>query len=168
VSLVRLALAGAAVAAIAAAAAPEVSRRPKSAPAESEVLAAARDFLEAARARLADDPRPDYLLGSAALLAGEPAEAILRFRDSLRIEERPETDLSLSRAHRLAGDPEDAATDALRAVWLSPPLVHDLPTEARRPVRGIIADLEKNLSAGDADAIPKLATSDAPPGEDHR
>jgi len=182
----RIVIGGAALAALVAAAAPELKlyeagldlekgesavlyagRRPGDV-SRPAILAEARDRLESARDLLPDDPRPSYLLGSAALLANEPAEAILRYRDSLRIEERPETDVNLSRAHRLAGDPEAAAADALRAVWLSPWLLHDLPAEARKPLRRVIAGLEAELSSGSADAIPKLAPSDAAARQDHR
>src|SRR5450830_794610 len=99
-----------------------------------QVLRAVRDELESLAARLPFDVRPVYLLGTSALLLGEPGEAIEQLRRALAIEERPETDLNLSRAHAAAGDAEAAAQDALRAVWLSPDLHRDLPKEARIPL----------------------------------
>jgi tetratricopeptide (TPR) repeat protein len=135
---------------------------------QRQVLPAVRDALGFVAGRLPFDVRPLYLLGTSALLLGEPGEAIEQLRRALSVEERPETDLNLSRAHSDAGDPEAAAQDALRAVWLSPALLRELPEPARAPVADQIAALEKDLASGSASAIPALAPSDAPAREDHR
>jgi hypothetical protein len=127
----------------------------------SAILLEAEDRLETARSALPGDPRPSYLLGSGAMLLGEPAEALLRYRASLAVEERPETDLNLSRAQRAAGDPAAAAADALRAVWLAPALIEELPAQMRGAVGQVLARLERQLEAGSAAAIPPLAPSDA-------
>jgi hypothetical protein len=114
------------------------------------------ELLGRVRERLAWDPRPSFLLGSDALLRGEGAEALLRFQDSFALEERPETDLNLSRAATLAGDPQRAAGWALRAAWLSPALIPELPAESRAAVSDLLGQLERELAAGSASAIPGL------------
>ena len=126
------------------------------APAAREELLALRDSLTRTREALPYDPRPSFLLGSDALLRREGAEALLRFQDSFALQERPETDLNLSRAAMLAGDPQKAAGWALRAAWLSPALIEDLPPESRAAVAQVVAQLEKELAAGSASAIPGL------------
>ena len=132
------------------------------------LLAAVRDELESVSARLPEDVRPTYLLGTSALLLGEPGEAIEQLRRSLAVEERPETDLNLSRAHADAGDEEASAADALRAVWLSPTLSRELPEDARESVRRQIHSIDRELRSGTASAIPRLAESDAPVGQNDR
>jgi tetratricopeptide (TPR) repeat protein len=131
-------------------------------------LPAVREALESVAARLPSDVRPAYLLGTSALLLGEPGEAIEKLRRALAIEERPEIDLNLSRAHAAAGDAEAAAQDALRAVWLSPALRRQVPAPAQAAVDDQIAELERELRSGSASAIPALARSDTPTREDHR
>lgn len=115
-----------------------------------------REHLQRVRKALLWDPRPSFLLGSDALLQGEGAEALLRYQDSFAVEERPETDLNLSRAAMLAGDPQRAAGWALRAAWLSPALVPELPAESRAAVADLVGQLERELAAGSASAIPGL------------
>jgi hypothetical protein len=126
------------------------------APAARERLIALRDSLTRVREALPYDPRPSFLLGSDALLRREGAEAMLRFQDSFALQERPETDLNLSRAAQLAGDPQKAAGWALRAAWLSPALVEDLPPDSRVTVAQVVAQLEKELATGTVSAIPGL------------
>jgi tetratricopeptide (TPR) repeat protein len=133
-----------------------------------QVLPAVREALDSVAARLPFDVRPVYLLGTSALLLGEPGEAIEQLRRAISIEERPETDLNLSRAHAAAGDAEAAAQDALRAVWLSSSLHRQLPIAAQRPVDDQIVELDRELRSGSASAIPGLARSDTPAREDHR
>lgn len=126
-------------------------------PGASEELLQVREALNGVADRLPHDPRPSFLLGSDALLRREGAEAMLRFQDSFSREERPETDLNLSRAAMLAGDPQKAAGWALRAVWLSPALIEDLQQpDSRAAVAQVAAQLEKELAAGSASAIPGL------------
>ncbi len=135
---------------------------------QRRLLPVVREALASVDARLPFDVRPPYLLGTSALLLGEPGEAIEQLRRALAIEERPETDLNLSRAHADAGDPEAAAQDALRAVWLSPALVRELPEPARSPVAEQIEGLQKELETGSISAIPVLAPSDSPAGQHDR
>jgi tetratricopeptide (TPR) repeat protein len=135
---------------------------------QRKLLPAVRDALNSVAGRLPFDVRPVYLLGTSALLLGEPGEAIEQLRRSNEIEERPETDLNLSRAHAVAGDPEAAAEDALRAVWLSPALQRNLSKSAEAPVLERIGNLQRELASGSAEAIPPLAPSDAAAREDHR
>ena len=112
------------------------------------ILRDAGEVLGEADRALPHDPRPSYLLGSVALLRGDAAAALDRYRRSLAIEERPETDLNLSRAHMAAGHPRAAATDAVRAVWLAPNLVRELPEPARKPVLDRIGAIVWNLRRG--------------------
>lgn len=135
---------------------------------QRRLLPAVRDALHSVAGRLPHDVRPVYLLGTSALLLGEPGEAIEQLRRALAIEERPETDLNLSRAHAVAGDADAAAQDALRAIWLSPSLHRNLPPSDESATLERIADLQRDLAAGSAEAIPPLAPSDAAAGQDHR
>jgi tetratricopeptide (TPR) repeat protein len=127
----------------------------------SALLRDAEEVLDIAAERLPFDPRPPYLLGSAALLRGDFTSALDRYRRSLAIEERPETDLNLSRAHTAAGDAEAAAADALRAVWLAPSLLRDLPSAARGAVRQELEHRERLLRLGQPGAVPPLGEETA-------
>jgi len=122
--------------------------RQNDAVARAAILRDAEEVLEEAAAELPHDPRPPYLLGSASRLRGDAAGALERYRRSLAIEERPETDLNLSRAHMAAGHPRAAEKDAVRAVWLAPNLLPELPEEARIPVRNRIWQLTSDLKRG--------------------
>lgn len=128
--------------------------------ARAATLRDAEEVLDDAGRKLPHDPRPPYLLGSAALLRGDFTAALDRYRRSLAIEERPETDLNLSRAHTAAGEAEPAAADALRAVWLAPSLLRDLPTAVRDPIRRELARREHQLQLG-RPAIPPLGEETA-------
>jgi tetratricopeptide (TPR) repeat protein len=123
--------------------------------ARSALLRDAEEVLDTAAERLPFDPRPPYLLGSAALLRGDFTSALDHYRRSLAIEERPETDLNLSRAHTGTGEAEAAAADALRAVWLAPSMLRDLPSAVRGPVRQELKNRERLLRLGQP-AVPPL------------
>lgn len=112
------------------------------------MLRDAEEVLEGAAEKLPYDARPDFLLGSAAMLRGDIALALDRYRRSLVLEERPETDLNLSRAHMAAGDAEAAAVDAVRAVWLAPDLIRDLPEAAQKPVMTHLRQLIGGFASG--------------------
>ncbi|MGH9441301.1 MAG: hypothetical protein ACRD16_03390 [Thermoanaerobaculia bacterium] len=135
---------------------------------QRRLLPAVREALRSVEERLPFDVRPSYLLGTSALLLGETGEAIEELRRSLALEERPETDLNLSRAHADAGDADDAAQDALRAIWLSPALHRELPKSEGPLVVRRILELRRELRSGSAAAIPRLAPSDAAAGEHDR
>jgi tetratricopeptide (TPR) repeat protein len=124
--------------------------------ARATLLRDAEEVLDSAAERLPHDPRPPYLLGSAALLRGDFTSALDRYRRSLAIEERPETDLNLSRAHTAAGEAEAAAADALRAVWLAPFMLRDLPSAVRDPIRQELQRREHLLLLGQPGAVPPL------------
>jgi tetratricopeptide (TPR) repeat protein len=130
--------------------------------ARSTLLRDAEEVLDTAAEKLPFDPRPPYLLGSAALLRGDFASALDHYRHSLAIEERPETDLNLSRARTGAGEAETAAADALRAVWLAPSMLRDLPSAVRDPVRQELARRERLLRLGQP-AVPPLGEEMAAP-----
>jgi hypothetical protein len=100
----------------------------------SSILRDADEVLGETERALPHDPRPSYLLGSVSLLRNDAAGALDHYRLSLRIQERPETDLNLSRAHAAAGHAPAASRDAVRAVWLAPDLLLELPPAARQPV----------------------------------
>jgi len=108
--------------------------RERDAARRSSILRDAEEVLGEAEPALPGDPRPSYLLGSVSLLRNDAAGALEHYRRSLRIEERPETDLNLSRAYTALGQPAAAAQDAVRAVWLAPGLLRDLPPAAQDPV----------------------------------
>jgi hypothetical protein len=127
----------------------------------------ARDRLNAVVPRLPNDVRPLYFLGVAAQLHGEARDAIEAFRGSLSVQERPVVDLALSRTYQEMGAPEEAAALALRAVWLAPWLLWQIPKPARGAVRSQIRKLEEDLRGGDASAIPEFPLLDSPPGQDH-
>jgi tetratricopeptide (TPR) repeat protein len=114
----------------------------------SSILRDAEEVLGEAEPRLPHDPRPSYLLGSVSLLRNDAAGALEHYRRSLRIEERPETDLNLSRAYTALGRPEAAAQDAVRAVWLAPNLLRDLPPAAQGPVRKRVGGMARRLKRG--------------------
>jgi tetratricopeptide (TPR) repeat protein len=114
----------------------------------SAMLRDAEEVLGEAQPALPADARPWYLLGSASLLRGDGAEALERYGRSLAIEERPETDLNLSRAYVSTGNAPAAAADAVRAVWLAPNLLRDLPEDARLPVEQHIRRLTRALGRG--------------------
>jgi hypothetical protein len=135
---------------------------------DRDLLAADRDLLESARNRLPFDPRPSFLLGSNALLRNEPVEALLSYQESLALEERPETDLNLSRTYERLGNPQAAANWALRAAWLSPSLVGQLPAATQDAIARILSELEAELAAGSKTAIPARPTLDSAAGQNHR
>ena len=134
--------------------------RQTDAAARGAILRDAEEVLGEAEAALPCDPRPSYLLGSASLLAGDAAGALDHYRRSLAIEERPETDLNLSRAHVATGNAAAGAADAVRAVWLAPTLLRDLPEETRDPVRSHIWRLTWALQRGKGPP-PELWKDDA-------
>lgn len=138
----------------------------RDASARAGVLRDAQEVLENAAADLPHDPRPAYLLGSIDLLRGDFAGALDRYRRSLAIEERPETDLNLSRAHSGAGEPDAAAVDALRAFWLAPELMRDLPEAARADADQQVRRRARQFYHRKAD-VPELWGPDVP-GPDNR
>jgi tetratricopeptide (TPR) repeat protein len=131
------------------------------------LLAAAERALTLAREKLADDPRPLFLLGSVSSMRGDHASAIEFLQQSISIEERPETDLNLALNWMAAGNAEAAAADALRAVWISPALTEKLPAGSRGPVLSAVRDTAHRLRLGDIAAAPELAPLDAAARENH-
>lgn len=128
-------------------------------------LLALRDRIRLIALRLPNDVRPRYLLAVAAQFQDDPARAIGEFRDSMKIQERPEADLGLSRSYQAIGNPEKAALCALRALWLAPWLRWQLPKSARAPVESQIRSLEEELRQGNAAAIPELPELNPSPGQ---
>lgn len=127
----------------------------RDAAAREGILRDAEEVLDDAAGDLPHDARPPYLLGSIALLRGDFSAALDHYRRSLAIEERPETDLNLSRAHAGAGESEAAAADALRAYWLAPDLVRELPADARPHARWEIQYRWRRFLAG-REGLPPL------------
>jgi tetratricopeptide (TPR) repeat protein len=118
------------------------------------VLRDAEEVLEDAAGKLPYDVRPEFLLGSSAMLRGDSAVALDHYRRSLALEERPETDLNLSRAHMAVGDAQAAAVDAVRAVWLAPDLIRSLPEAAQTPVREHVGRLVAGFATGETEVPP--------------
>lgn len=119
------------------------------------ILRDAEEVLEGAAEGLPHDVRPSFLLGSAALLRGDAAAALDRYRRSLAIEERPETDMNLSRAYAAAGNAPAAAVDAVRAVWLAPDLAKSLVPPTREAVERHVRRRLGRFNAGKA-TVPQL------------
>ena len=92
--------------------------------------------------------------GSSRLLARDPAGALEWYRRALFLGERAETDLNIGRAHMMRHELLPAQAAFLRAGWLTPVLLDELPPEAREPLRAELARLAAALEAGMLDSAP--------------
>ena len=105
---------------------------------------------------LPGDPRPWMIGASSFLVTGQPQRALDFYRAALGTGERSEIDLNLGRA--LAGLNRRDAADAalLRAGWISPEILANLPQPSRDALLVKIADLDADLRAGRLAAPPPL------------
>lgn len=105
---------------------------------------------------LPGDSRPVIVEGSLRLFARQPAEALAMYRQALDIGERPEVDLNLGRAYEMLGDHPAASAAILRAAWISPAIISELPDNLREPVQNAIAQEEELLRHRRLSAPPAL------------
>ena len=108
------------------------------------------------------DSRALMLAGSARLMARDPAAALDRYRAALARGERAEIDLALARSHIARGDLDAGQTALVRAAWVSPPIAHTLPRDARRSLLREVKLLARALRAGRLSAPPALPPADQP------
>ncbi|KAA0253270.1 MAG: hypothetical protein EDX89_14965 [Acidobacteria bacterium] len=96
------------------------------------LLVSAEDRLEAALALRPRQATALLALCSARRLAHDPEGARRACVASLRLEERGETDLNLGRLALESGDERTATALFVRAVWILPSLLADVPEDAGR------------------------------------
>ena len=107
--------------------------------------------------RIPGDVRPLQVGGSSRLLAGDPSGALEWYARALRRQERAETDLNIGRAHMMRRELLAAQVAFLRAGWLTPALLEELPPAARGALQAELARLTAELEAG------RLASAPPPP-----
>jgi hypothetical protein len=106
---------------------------------------------------LPGDVRPLLLGGSSRLLAHDPAGALEWYARALAQGERAETDLNIGRAQMMRRELLPAQVAFLRAGWLTPLLLEELPPAAREPLQTELARLSAALEAG------RLVSAPPPP-----
>lgn len=106
---------------------------------------------------LPGDPRPLVVAGSARLAARDPGAALGWYARAQATGERAEIDLNIGRALMVRRDLAGAQRAFLRAGWLSPLLLAELPEVARVPLLGEIDRLGALLATG------RLASPPPPP-----
>ncbi len=109
------------------------------------------------------DTRGFVAAGTAALVAGKPAEARSAYRAALARGERAEIDLNLARAYALDGRREEAEAALLRAGWLSPVLLATLPSADQARIDAVLAEWSERLTRGALTAPPPLPEEAPPP-----
>ena len=130
---------------------------PRGMPNPGNLVAWAISLASNVAADLPRDWRALNLEASALLIAREPERALGRYREALKLGERPEIDVNMGRAHASLGRHDLAAAAFLRAVWISPGLLSRLPSASREALRPQLAALEAELVNG------RLAAPPAPP-----
>lgn len=121
---------------------------PRGLPDPANRMAWAVSIASGVAADLPRDWRALNLAGSAWLLARQPDRALDRYRDALKLGERPEIDINLGLAYRSLGRHDRAAAAFRRAVWISPALLSRVPDPSRDTLRAELAALEAELVAG--------------------
>lgn len=114
----------------------------------------ALEEIDAAERGLPFDQRVPLSRGVALILSGRPAEAEEVLRQALRSGARAELHLNLGRALAAQGRETEARPALLRAAWASPLALATLPRELRNSLLAEVAERERALRSGDADAIP--------------
>ncbi len=117
---------------------------------------------EATEPALPGDPRPVILQGSARLVGGDAARALLFYRRALSLGERAETDLNLARAEERLGREPAARAAYLRAAWVGPALLRSMLPDVAAWVAPEVTRLERELRAGRLAAPPPLPESGGP------
>jgi len=107
-----------------------------------------------AAAALPGDSRPWILAGSTRLVAGEPDQAIARYRAAFALGERAEIDINIGRALEAQGDTAASRRAFLRAVWISPPLLRSLLPDVAAEIHPELHRYEELLRAGRLGAPP--------------
>jgi tetratricopeptide (TPR) repeat protein len=122
----------------------------------STLFEVAASSADAAANGMPGDSRPLILAGSLRLFARQPAEALAFYQKAFRLGERPEIDLNLGRAYEMLGDHPSASMAILRAAWVSPAIIGELPENLKAPVQAAIAQDETWLREHRLDAPPSL------------
>lgn len=128
------------------------------APDPSAALSWVESSSAAAGRTLPADPRPFVVAGSARLVARDAPGALAWYSRALATGERAEIDLNIGRAAMMGRDRMAAQRALLRAGWLSPLLLDELPEIARAPLRGEIERLEALLAEGRLPSAPPPPT----------
>ena len=97
------------------------------------------------------------LAGSCQLVNGNADRALDYYREALAIEERAEIHLNVGRAHSLAEKRFAAEASFLRAVWISPALLHAVPKEFAGSIDAELRRIENELTSGRLAAPPARA-----------
>lgn len=118
--------------------------------AEAEAAGAARD--------LPGDPAPLAAAGAARLIAKDPAGALRWYGRAMALGERAEIDLNIGRALMMQRDLHGAQVAFLRAGWLDPKLLAELPEVARKPLEAELDRLSGLLATGQLTAAPPPPT----------
>ena len=105
---------------------------------------------------LPGDSRPWILAGSSHLAAGNPDQALDRYRTALGLGERAEIDLNLGRAYETRGESEKAMAAYLRAVWIAPALLPALLPDVQASIHSEYIRLAGELRSGRLQAPPPL------------
>jgi hypothetical protein len=105
---------------------------------------------------LPGDPRPWMIGASSFLVTGQPQRALDFYRAALGTGERSEIDLNLGRAYAGLNRRDAADAALLRAGWISPEILANLPQPSRDALLVKIADLDADLRAGRLVAPPPL------------
>ncbi len=103
---------------------------------------------------LPGDPRAPIVAGAVHLLARDAPGALAWYAHALTDGERAEVDLNIGRAAMMRHDLALAQAAFLRAGWLSPALLTELPEAARTPLLKELARRTADLQDGSAGAIP--------------
>ncbi len=111
----------------------------------STLFEVAASSADAAGKGMPGDSRPLILAGSLRLFARQPTEALAFYQKAFRLGERPEIDLNLGRTYEMLGDHPSASMAIVRAAWVSPAIIMQLPENLKAPVRAAIAQDEKML-----------------------
>ena len=107
-------------------------------------------------ADLPGDWRPLNLAGAALLLGRQPEQALERYREALKLGERPEIDVNVGRAYASLGRDDHAMAAFLRAGWVSPAVLAWLPNATGEALRPALSALEQQLVEGRLSAPPAL------------
>jgi hypothetical protein len=110
---------------------------------------------------LNDDSRPLIVAGSLLLFAEQPASALVFYRRALALGERAEIDLNMGRAYEMAGDRVSASAAILRAAWVNPPIVSELPENVQAAVQAALAQNQELLRQDRLSAPPQLPSQDS-------
>jgi tetratricopeptide (TPR) repeat protein len=125
-------------------------------PSRARALEWARSSATEAAAVLSGDSRAWMAAAAACLLEGRPEQALEPYRQAYATGERAEIDLNLGRAYAMLDRRPEAFAAFVRAAWISPDLVPDLPAAAQPLVEAELARLEGLLRSGQLAEPPAI------------